>query len=115
MQKKLLILLLILGSSHLAYAKNVFNDFLLAAQTDVSGLDPSVAGETDMNVVSGLIETAQFRFHAQEDNNPNVGQDEFSYEIRVKPKAWGQRAGLICSYSKPYAAQGLLVFFVIFK
>ncbi len=24
-------------------------------------------------------------------------------------------SGLICSYSKPYAAQGLLVFFVIFK
>jgi len=85
---KLVAILFMSTLSFCASSNNAMNQFLLAAQTGLN--EPTEASDTRMNVVSSFIEEAQFRFNAIEGNEFDANALEQSYEIRVKPKAWGQ-------------------------
>jgi hypothetical protein len=72
-------------------ANDAISAFLLKAQTEVApaAFDESTA---TVNVLGGWLESAQFRFNASVDNKFAFDDHAQAYEIRIKPKAWGQRA-----------------------
>jgi hypothetical protein len=92
MNNKLLAILLMVGNSFLAHANNPFNDYLLAAQTDVYDIELGNARIPEMNVMGSWFEDAQFRINSTTPtNNIDIKKNYLSYEVRVKPKAWGQK------------------------
>jgi hypothetical protein len=70
-----------------------YDDFLLAAQTDISAVEYGRPGSSEMNIIGSWVEDAQFRFNTDTPaNNVDIRKNALSYELRLKPKAWGQRA-----------------------
>jgi len=84
-------LLFIFGFPACISANSSMNEFLLSAQTDVNEPTPSDSNGAGMSVASTWLEEAQFRFNTTEGNDFDAKERAQSYEIRVKPKAWGQR------------------------
>jgi len=84
-------LLFIFGFPACISANSSMSEFLLSAQADVNELGSSGANGAGMSVASSWLEEAQFRFNATEGNDFDAKERSQSYEIRVKPKAWGQR------------------------
>jgi hypothetical protein len=82
----------LIGNSIPVSANTQINDYLLAAQTEINNVGLSRSTAPDMNGVGSWVEAAQFRFNT---TNPakdfDIKDNSQSYEIRIKPKAWGQR------------------------
>lgn len=92
MKKIILTSLLLTGVICNAYAHNPYHDYLLAAQTDINPGLLNNASIPDMNIIGSWIDDAQFRFNTgTPTNNIDIKKNALTYEIRVKPKAWGQR------------------------
>lgn len=72
-------------------ANDTISEFLLKAQTEVA---PATFDESTatLNALGGWVESAQFRFNSSVDNKFSDDDRSQAYEIRIKPKAWGQRA-----------------------
>lgn len=88
MIKRLLAVVISVYSFNL-YADDTFNDYLLAYKGDV---ELNNGGVSDMNEVGSWLEEAQFRFNTSTPTRDiDIKKNLLSYEIRVKPKAWGQR------------------------
>jgi hypothetical protein len=84
--------LLLTGLVSDAYAHNPYHDYLLAAQTDVNPDLMKNASIPEMNVIGSWVDDAQFRFNTgTPTNNIDIKKNALTYEIRLKPKAWGQR------------------------
>lgn len=92
MNNKRWVILLMAGNSFLVHANNPFNDYLLAAQTDVYNIELGNTSIPEMNIAGSWFEDAQFRVNSTTPtNNVDIKKNYLSYEVRVKPKAWGQR------------------------
>lgn len=92
MKIKILLTLVMIGIPFYVVANNPYNDFLMAAQTEVNGGAYSSSSSSEMNVVGSWVEDAQFRFNTETPaNNMGIKKDALTYELRLKPKAWGQR------------------------
>jgi hypothetical protein len=87
---KKFIFLLIFGVPCCISANSSVNAFLLAAQAEVNELSESSSTGTHMSMAGSWLDEAQFRFNASEGNKFDTKEREQSYEIRVRPKAWGQ-------------------------
>ena len=91
MKIKILLTLVMIGIPFYVVANNPYNDFLMAAQTEVNGGAYSSSSSSEMNVVGSWVEDAQFRFNTETPaNNMGIKKDALTYELRLKPKAWGQ-------------------------
>ncbi|MCK5830351.1 MAG: hypothetical protein KAH20_08615 [Methylococcales bacterium] len=92
MKSKLFVLLLLVGNSFSAYALNSFNNYLLAAKKDVYDIEFGNSTPSEMNLVGAWFEEAQFRINTTTPtDNVDIKKNYLSYEVRVKPKAWGQK------------------------
>ncbi len=92
MKIKIIAILVLMGLSFVASASNPFNEYLLQAQADVNEIAISEFKSTDMNLISSFIEEAQFRFNSSSPaHSIDINKNALSYELRFKPKAWGQR------------------------
>ena len=89
--KTLITALLVFSSPQLACSEKVINDFLMAAEENVNYFKPSGLSEQEMGAFTTWIEDAQFRVKTITDNNFSFNNHDESYEIRIQPKAWGQR------------------------
>jgi hypothetical protein len=95
-----LIPLLLVAAPKLTFANLLpaINNFLLAAQADLDDTNAERKKIPELNGLSAWVEEAQFRFNnADQSEDPllNKGISNISsqsYGLRVKPKAWGQRA-----------------------
>lgn len=94
MKTKLFLIVLIAGSHFSVVADNdPYHDYLLTAETGVNTEEFSKPNSSDMNVIGSWVEDAQFRFNSSSPaNNIDIKKNALSYELRLKPKAWGQRA-----------------------
>ncbi len=93
MKTKVLLTLSILSSPLYALANDPYNDFLMAAQSDVNAVAYDNASLPEMNKIGSWIENAQFRFNSGTPaNNIDIKKNALVYELRLEPKAWGQRA-----------------------
>jgi len=82
-----------IGLSFNVYAGNQYNDYLMAAQKELNAMVYSRLGSTQMNSIGSWIESAQFRFNSGSPaSNIDIKKNALSYELRLKPKAWGQRS-----------------------
>lgn len=89
MNKKLIVIALMAASSFCAHA-NPFNDYLFASKEDV--YQTELPDFSDMNVVGSWFEEAQFRVSSGSPvDDIGIQDDYLSYEVRVRPKAWGQK------------------------
>lgn len=91
MKTKSLTFLIILCLPALANAEHPINDFLMAAEAENKVAEFNDQAKTDSNIFNSWIENAQFRFNAKATDKLNFKDEAQSYEIRVKPKAWGQQ------------------------
>lgn len=89
--KTLITALLVFVSPQLACSEKVINDFLMAAEENINYIKPSGLNEQEMGAFSTWIEDAQFRVKTITENNFSFNNHDESYEIRIQPKAWGQR------------------------
>jgi len=90
MKRKIFFPVLMLAYSLNVGASNPINEFILTAQTEVLPITFNDATTTP-NAFSSWVEEAQFRFNASVDNRFVFDEHSQAYEIRLKPKAWGQR------------------------
>lgn len=81
------VFLLIFGFPYCISANSSVNASLLAAQAE---LNVSSSTGTRMSMAGSWLDEAQFRFNASEGNKFDTKERGQSYEIRVRPKAWGQ-------------------------
>ncbi len=93
MKTKILLTLLMIGLPFYADAGNPYNDYLVVAQTELNEMASGHLNSTEMNSIGSWIENAQFRFNSGSPaSNIDIKKNALSYELRFKPKAWGQRA-----------------------
>ncbi len=66
------------------------NDFLLAAESELNTPFNKASSE-EMTLLTSWVENAQIRVNTAASQNLTFNNNAQSYELRVKPKAWGQR------------------------
>lgn len=89
MSIKRVALIFMMGNSVFAYANSPFSQYLLAATTDSYDVEQD---NIEMNIVGSWFEESQVRFKSTAPtNNIDIKKNYLSYELRVEPKAWGQK------------------------
>jgi len=89
---KFLLLTSLLALAHPTFADSIqpFNDFLLAAESELN--TSFKGGDTEeITSLTSWVDNAQIRVNTSASENLTFKNNEQSYELRVKPKAWGQR------------------------
>ena len=90
--KAFLIPLVLMGVPKLAFTTPLtsVNNFLLAAQGDLDDVNAERKAIPELGGLSSWIEDTQVRVNAADELNTKDSTTQ-SYDIRIKPKAWGQR------------------------